>query len=163
MTLYEMMAYYKDLQYRMTHEDPDIAQAAYEELAVVESNIGEKSENYAKMIRNLTADRDAFKAESARLADKAKVCDNAINRLKEALKEAMLVLEKPECKTSIGTFRITQNPPSCKVVDIMKIPKEFIVEQEPKVAAKEILAHYKETGEIPDGVDIVREESIRFR
>lgn len=163
MNLYELTKEYSELQYALMSEDPQEVEAAYGKLEVTEAQIGEKAEAYAKVIRNMTAEADAFKAEADRLYAKAKTCTNAVNRIKEALKNAMLVLEKPECKTSIGTFRITQNPPSCKVVDIMKIPKEFIVEQEPKVAAKEILAHYKETGEIPDGVDIVREESIRFR
>ena len=67
-----------------------------------------------------------------------------------------------ELRTTIGKWRVQQNPPKVEILDESEIPEEFFVPQPPKLMNSLIMAHWKETGEIPDGCDIVRAESVRF-
>ena len=132
-------------------------------LATAEGEITEKAENYARVIRMKEEEAKAFKAEAERLTKRKQAAENMVARLKDALLGAMALTGTQEIKTSIGKWRLQMNPLSCDVVDIEKVPMQYHIKQEDKIDKKSLLADYKATGEIIDGVVFKQEQGIRFR
>ena len=132
-------------------------------LATAEGDIADKAEAYAKIIKNKAADANAYREEAKRLTKLAQYAENVTERLKSALFDAMKLTDTQEIKTSIGKWRRQMNPPSCEVLDVDLVPKQYRTPQPDKVDRKAILDAFKQTGEIPSGVEIKREEGVRFR
>ena len=126
-------------------------------------DIAAKGEAYARIMRNKMAEAAAFEAEIKRLQARKKSADNAVERLKENILYAMGMVGATELNTSIGRWRVQKNVPSVAITDEAKIPDAFTVEQPRKIMKIAILQHWKETGEIPEGCDIVQTEGVRFR
>ena len=132
-------------------------------LATAEGEITEKAENYARVIRMKEEEAKAFKSEIERLTKRKQAAENMVARLKDALLGAMALTGTHEIKTSIGKWRLQMNPLSCDVVDIEKVPMQYHIKQEDKIDKKSLLADFKATGEIIDGVEFKQEQGIRFR
>lgn len=132
-------------------------------LAEAEGDITDKAESYAKVIRMKEEEAKAFKAEADRLTARRQAAENMVKRLKDALLGSMVLTGTNEINTSIGKWKVAMNPLSCDVVDIDKVPMEYHIKQEDKIDKKGLIAHYKETGEIINGVQFKQEQGIRFR
>lgn len=143
-----------------TPEDEEAILTAIEETG---ANLADKADAYARMIKNLTAEAEAYEAEEKRLSAHKKACKNGVERLKANMLLTMQTLGADKLKTSIGTWSVQKNPFSCEVLDASKVPARFLTYQEPTVDKKAILAAFKETGEVFDGVDIRQTEGVRFR
>jgi hypothetical protein len=101
--------------YEITHEAQYLAALLeteeltpeLEELLVInQEQLQAKAGNYAKVIANIQGDSDAIDAEIKRLKAMKESKDRAVNRLKDALKNAMMVsgidkIESPLFKLSL--------------------------------------------------------------
>lgn len=89
-SLYELVQEHKELLYMMEDPemDPEIVETSLES---VEANIEIKAEGYVKVMRQLEADVAALKNEANFYTYKAKVIENNISKLKEALVNAMIL------------------------------------------------------------------------
>ena len=132
-------------------------------LVDIHGGLEEKADSYARLIKNVEADAKAYKDESDRLDRKAKASRNLADRLKLAMLAAMRLTGQTEIKTSIGKWRVQNNPVSCEVVDVDKVPMEYRIKQEDRVDKKGLIDHYKATGELVDGVEFRQDQGIRFR
>lgn len=162
--LYELTDAYVSLlnQYEEAETDAertDILTA----IMAVETDLMEKGDNYARLIRNANAESVALGDEIRRLTAKKAAEDNLVKRLKDNLLFAMGIAGTTELKTTIGKWYIQKNPPKVTITDEMMVPARFLIEQKPEIDKRAILAEFKETGEIINGIEIVREESVRFR
>lgn len=164
MKLYELTEAYSDLVAALEDcQNEDEETLILAQIEFVSDSIGDKGEAYARIIRNLTADAIGYEAEIKRLTARKKIVDNAVVRLKQIIHYAMEMVGATEINTSIGKWKIQKNPLSVVVLDEGKIPEEFTVPQPPKIMKVAILQHFKETGEIPEGCDVVQSEGVRFR
>ena len=163
-SLYDISAGYASLIDAYDNADSDEErEGIIAMLASAEGEITEKAENYARVIRMKEEEAKAFKAEAERLTKRKQAAENMVARLKDALLGAMALTGTQEIKTSIGKWRLQMNPLSCDVVDIEKVPMQYHIKQEDKIDKKSLLADYKATGEIIDGVVFKQEQGIRFR
>ena len=162
MNLYELTGEYYALQQMLEEGTADEAEimAALEAVA---DNIERKADAYARIIKNMTAEADALKAESDRLKARQKVLTNSVNRLKANLQTAMIATGQRKIKTSIGSWSIQRNPLSVVVTDPAKVPARFLIEQPPEIDRRAMLEEFKATGELFDGVEFASGESVRFR
>lgn len=164
MKLYDLTATWADLVAML-----DDCQTADEESAVlaqiesVSTDISERGEAYARIIRNKIAEAAGYETEIKRLTTLKKSADNTVSRLKENILYAMGMVGATELNTSIGKWKIQKNAPSVVILDESKIPEEFTVPQPPKIMKVAIMQHFRETGEIPEGCDVVQSEGVRFR
>lgn len=162
--LYELTEAYVDLLSRI--EDcttPDEEAEIAAQIDSISDDIARKGEAFARLVRNLETDVISYEAEIKRLKRRKEIADNTIDRLKEHIRFSMEIAGATELHTTIGKWRMQKNPPSVVISDEAKIPEEFTLPQPPKVVKALIMAHWKETGEIPDGCDIVQSEGVRFR
>ena len=95
MTLYELTMDYK--HFLVAVENGDIpVEAIADTLESIESSIDEKIDNIACMLKSLSAEKAAIKAEEERLAQRWKVKANVQDRLKNYLSDMLLAMGKTE-------------------------------------------------------------------
>lgn len=164
MTLYHLTMEYADLADALEAEtDEEYAEELETRLAALGEEIGDKGEGYARLIKNLEAEADGLKAEIDRLSALKKRRENAVERLKGNLLSCMKMVGADKINTSIGKWSVRKNPPSVVILDESRIPDEYLIPQPAKVDKRRILDAYKQGGEIVNGCEIERKESIQFR
>ena len=129
----------------------------------ISDDIARKADAIARMVRNLTAESEGYDVEIKRMQKRKKTTDNMIQRLKDHIMFSMGIAGATELHTTIGKWRLQKNPPKAVVLDESKIPEEYYMEQPPKLMTSLILQNWLDTGEIPEGCDIVQTEGVRFR
>lgn len=93
-------------------------------LQLSEMSIQQKGINYARFIRHLEAEAEEIKCREKELSEMRKVRENTADRLRNALSEAMQVMNIEEIKE--GTHKINfRKSKSVEVFDESLIPNEF--------------------------------------
>lgn len=124
-----------------------------------------KSTNIIGYYKNENALLDGIKAEIERLKAYKSMVEGRIDRYKEYVKSNMEVLGINKIETELGTLSIAKSPITVEIIDEDKVPAEFKkIIQEVKIDKKAISDNFKETGEIPEGVNIQTEnKSLRIK
>lgn len=94
-------------------------------LQAIEGSLQEKCLNGIGLIKSLECSRDGMKAESKRLADRAKMLDERIKRIKQWYQVNLETMGKDEVSTDRGTMSIKRNPPAMIIDDESKIPATY--------------------------------------
>ena len=132
----------------LIHKDPN--------MAWVPNAPEYKSDIYSamwKIIRECEARNYAISAEIMRLNKRKDGFKQYINKAKECLIEQFERDGKRRYDTAFYTISLRRNPASVGVVDVGKLDDRFIrTKREPDRAS--ILKHFKETGEVIEGVEI---------
>ena len=163
-TLYELTSEYTRLLDALECAEDDVeAESIWEQIDLLDGDIQQKADAYARMMRVKQAEAEGFKAEKQRLAECQQRAEKTVDRLKTRMLEMMQVLNLTEVSTGIGKWRVQLNPWSCNVWDADGVPMDYHVPQPDKIDKAAILKNFKVTGEIPPGVDIIREPGVRFR
>lgn len=138
MTLYELTAEFQELLNMM--EDPEIDdQVLADTLAAVAGEIEAKAEGYAAVITILEGDVTAIKAEEHRLSERRRIFENRIARMKDTVKAAMLLANKPKIESPLFTLTVRKTAPSLVIDDEGAIPECYWKQADPtidKVALK---------------------------
>lgn len=160
MNLYELKNTYQQLQDLIEAGEPLDGV-----LTTINDELEAKADGYARVIRNMEGDVEAFKTEEKRLAEKRKSLENAIERLKGNLFEAMKETGKTKFKTELFSFAIQRNggaDPVIVDVPTEKLPDDLVIIQE-KPDLKKIADYIKETGDISYAHFGERGESLRIK
>lgn len=163
MSLYSLINDVEELNAKLLSDNEAEVQEAYDSMVLCDEKIDELLPWYAKLSKNLEAEAEMYKAEADRLAKMAKSRSNAVERIKQAIYDAMMVTGRDKVKTDIGTYSLQKNPPSVEITSLDKIPESYLIPQEPKVDKRGIIQAYKMTGEIIPGTEIKQEMGLRFR
>jgi seryl-tRNA synthetase len=131
-------------------------------LIINQDQLQSKAVNYAKVIANIQSDSDAIDQEIKRLKAIKESKDRAVTRLREAVKEAMLVsgiekIESPLFKLSIRRSEAIE-------VDVIDaLPSEFVniknVVSADKIAIKEAIKR----GEYITGARIIENFNLQIK
>jgi len=163
-SLYELSTAYASLVDAYSEAETDEERAELIDAIVgIQGDIHQKGEDYARIIRNVESEGKAFQDEGNRMLSHARACKNLVERLKGTYLDALKMTGEKEVKTSIGKWRIQNNPWSAEILDWEKIPIEYRTPQPDKVDRKALIDRFKETGEIIPGVVFKQEMGIRFR
>lgn len=123
--------------------------------------IEEKCDNYAKMIKNLEADVEAYKNQEKIFNEKRKIVENKVKWLKQNLQASMELQGRKKVKTDLFNFNIQKNAPSLEITDEKNIDDSYY-RIERILNKRELLNDIKE-GLIIDGVELKQTESLRIR
>lgn len=118
----------------------------------------DKIQNIALWIKNLESDAEAYKKEKESFADKQKVAENKVKRLKEYLGTYLDGQAFKSTRVNIS-FRSSE---SVNVTDISKVPEQFLKYAEPtadKTAIKKML----KSGFTVDGAELVTSNNIQIK
>lgn len=141
--LYEIVGEFKELLEMASEENMD-QKLISDTLEGVEFEFEEKADGYAKVVKMLEGDVEAIDKEIKRLTEKKNTIKNNISGIKKNLENAMLVTGKTKFKTLLFGYNIQKNPASVSIDDETLIPKDFWIEQEPKLDKKSLAAFLKE-------------------
>lgn len=166
-TLYEMTQDFNNILDMLY--DPEVPeQAVFDTIELLEMEIEDKADGYAKVIRELEASAEAAKVEAARLTDRKKAFENKAKAMKTNLQEAMLALGKPKIKTALFSFSVQSNPTKVEISDPLqflcehpefKLDKPLTESDINKTAVKAAI----EAGQAVDGAQIVQGQSLRIK
>ena len=131
--LFELKDSYQQV-YDLIAEQED-EQILKDTLSSINDAIEDKADGYVAVIKSLEADNNAIDEEIKRLRQRKTSNQNGVKRLKESLQEVMEQTEKRSSKLRL-IRSIANNPPSLDVTDESLIPKQYYVEQQPKLDAK---------------------------
>lgn len=132
-------------------------------LAELSDAIEEKAENTAAVIRTLEGEADIIAVEAKRLSERASIRRNRADALKRYLLEQLTAAGKASVAGKLFTVSVQASPASVKVTDTAAVPAEYLIPQPPKVDAKGILAVWRESGNLPPGVEVERGQHVRIR
>ena len=137
-------------------EDGEITEELYNEIgSQLAVELKNKSTNIVGYIQNENALIEAISVQIERLQNFKKSRQNNIDNFKKYVKEQMEKLNLPKVETELGTLSIAKSPISVEIIEEDKITNEYKkIVQEVKVDKTKIKEHFKETGEIIEGVKI---------
>lgn len=116
----------------------------------------QKSQNIIGYTKNIELTINAMKEEEKRISENRKALENKMIRFKEYVKECMENNGITKIETSLGTLSIAKSPTSVEIVSEDEVPSEFKQEITTiKIDKTKIKDNFKETGEIPAGVNII--------
>ena len=159
MKLYELTNQYKQLQEMADDLDPMTLQ---DTLEAIEESIEDKAENTAKLIRSWEAEVKALKEEEKRLADRRRAIENNVKRTKEHLFEQLEIAGIQKVKRPLITVSIANNPHSVDILDSTLIPSNFMIQKEPDIDKKGVIAALKKGEEIP-GAMLYQGRGLRIK
>lgn len=133
-----------------------------EELAIELQN---KSAGIIGYTQNEEALIEAIDIQIKRLQEFKKAKQNNLDKFKQYVKDNMDRLSITKLETELGTLSIAKNPISVEITNEGEIPSEFKQEVvTTKVDKTAIKNHFKETGEVIPGVNIVDDKtSLRIK
>lgn len=125
----------------------------------------QKSQNIIGYTKNIELTIEAMKQEEKRLKEQRTVLENRVENFKNYVKDCMEKMGLKKIETSLGTLTVANNPISVEIVNENDIPAEFketVITT--KINKKAITDNFKETGEIPNGVNIITQKtSLRIK
>ena len=161
LSLYEITSGFPTLMEseEITQEEKEKIQ---EELTVL---LQQKSQNIIGYTKNIELTISAMKEEEKRISDNRKSLENKLINFKKYVKECMERNGITKIETALGTLSITKSPTSVEVVNEDEIPSEFKQEiVTVKIDKTKIKHYFKETGEIPEGTNIITSNtSLRIK
>lgn len=127
-----------------------------EQFEALQAERGEKLENLACYIKNVDAEAEAIYAEIGKLSKRAKVKENEVERCKNYLAQLLAgeKFETPRCKV---TFR---NVTVCNVLDLAKVPEQFLRRKEVVEANKVDIKKFCKDGAKLPGVEVVTKQNM---
>lgn len=159
-SLFDLSTDYQQL-YDLIAEQED-EQILKDTLASINDAIEDKADGYVAVIKTLEGDNKAIDEEIKRLRQRKTSNQNGVKRLKESLQEVMEQTGKEKFKTALNSYSIANNPPSLDITDESLIPKQYYIDQQPKLDKKELLKVVKDGLEIK-GVELKQSRSLRVR
>lgn len=158
MTLYEMTANAQYLYHLL--EDGEIDEQTVND-SIEAMGVGDKLEDYCKVIRQFEADVEAYRAEKDRFAAKQKAAEKAVTRLEKAVLGYLTVAGKEEERC--GLFNLTIGRSKAVVItDDSKIADKYFVPQPATINKAEIRKALL-AGEEVAGAELKINEKIRIK
>ena len=131
-------------------------------LQITRDQLQDKGTNYAFVIKKLDAECDIIDAEIKRLSELKKVRQNACERLKANISNAMQIFEVDKIESPLIklSFRKSQ---SVNVADVNSLPAEFktikVTESADKMKIKQALLN----GEKIEGCEIINSQNLQIK
>lgn len=137
---------------------PELEQA----LAITQEQLQEKAINYTHVIKNFEADSQAIDNEIKRLKAMKEAKDNAIDKMKEAVKNAMLAsgidkIESPLFKLSI------RRSEAVEVVSIDQLPENLVTVKKTVSADKVKIKEAIKSGQSVQGAVIIENFNLQIK
>ena len=149
LTLYQIEQNYLQLAEELIENGGDLTPELSESLAITEEQLQNKSVAYSFVIKEMDGEIEIIENEIKRLQAMKKARENASERLKSNIKQAMQLFNIEEIKTPLVKINF-RNSESVEVDDVNALPNVYktvkVTETADKVTIKEA---------IKNGVDII--------
>ena len=160
MNLYEITREAQELAFLLETDEltPELEAA----LLINQDQLQAKAGNYAKVIANIQSDSDSIDAEIKRLKAMKDTKDRSISRLKEALRDAMLVSGIDKIESSL--FKLSLRRSEAVEVDVVEaLPNAFQNVKNVVTADKLAIKEAIKRGENVMGARIVENFNLQLK
>jgi hypothetical protein len=131
-------------------------------LVINQEQLQAKAGNYAKVIANIQSDSDAIDQEIKRLKAMKESKDRAITRLKDALREAMLVSTIDKIESPL--FKLSLRRSESVEVDIVEaLPSQFVNIKNVVTADKVSIKEAIKSGENITGARLIENFNLQIK
>lgn len=164
MKLYEIKdAMVDTLDIFLESEQEEIDRDFYSEtMEYLKEELSNKSSGIIKYLSNLDAEALTIKCEIDRLTKAKKSRERKSESLKSYLVNTMQILEKTKIETDLGTYGIRKST-ALKILDMNKIPQEYIRKKEELTVDKRGLTGFIKNGEAIEGAALVENYSLHIK
>ena len=159
--LYKLTENYRAIQGMLDRDFEEISQEeVLQTLANTKDEIEDKVASIGKLVLELKNDIEAVKKEETRLATRRGGFNSKMEWLKNYLLVEMQATRVLKVKQDVISVSVQDNPPSVEVVDLEQIPEQYIriIPETKEADKKAIIEHFKDTGEIVSGVNIITDK-----
>ena len=131
-------------------------------LVINQQELTQKSIDYAKVIRNKEADSDAIEAEIKRLKAMKESNDRVIDRMKLAVKDAMLASGIDKIESSLFKLSLRRSE-AVEVISIDQLPESLVTVKKTVSADKVKIKEAIKNGVPVEGAVIVESYSLQIK
>ena len=131
-------------------------------LIINQQELSDKSMNYAKVIRNKEADSDAIDNEIKRLKAMKESNDRVIDRMKDAVRNAMLASGIDKIESSLFKLSLRRSE-AVEVVNIDQLPESLTVVKKTVSADKVKIKEAIKNGILVEGAVIVENFNLTIK
>ena len=164
-TLYDIAEEYRELLDLMqsAEVDEETIQDTIEATGL-KDDFRNKVDGYLYVIDDLEASNKRIKNEENRLAERRRMQEKNIRKMKDMLTDTMQLLDIQKERTDRYTVWVQNNPIKLSIKDEQFIPKEFYEEQQPKLNRKMLTDYLKENEDKSiKGVELTQTKGMRKR
>ena len=161
--LYKLTERYKAIENMLDREIEHISQDEIKEtLANIKDDIEDKVSSIGKLVLELKSDIESVKAEEDRLARRRSGFTGKMEWLKNYLLTEMQTANVLKVKKDVISVSVQNNPPSAELVDLELVPEQYVrvIPERREPDKKAIIEHFKETGELVAGVNIITDKKF---
>jgi len=161
--LYQLTDRYKAIEDMLDREIEYISQDEIKEtLANIKDDIEDKIASIGKIVLELKSDIESVKAEEDRLAKRRSGFTSKMEWLKLYLLAEMVSTNTLKVKKDVISVSVQNNPPSAELINLELVPEQYIriVPERREPDKRAIIEHFKETGELVSGVNIITDKKF---
>jgi len=161
--LYQLTDRYKAIEDMLDREIEYISQDEIKEtLANIKDDIEDKVASIGKIVLELKSDIESVKAEEDRLAKRRSGFTSKMEWLKLYLLAEMVSTNTLKVKKDVISVSVQNNPPSAELINLELVPEQYIriVPERREPDKRAIIEHFKETGELVSGVNIITDKKF---
>lgn len=160
--LFQISIEMQSIMNELIENDGELTPQLEQMLTIVESNLNEKSSNYAYVIRSMEYDNDIIDLEIKRLQGLKKTRTNSIDRLKNALSNAMNICEINEITTATSKISFRKST-TLEILDESKVPKEYKTNVVTTKIDKNQIKSDLKAGKTINGVELVENKNLQIK
>ena len=156
MKLYELASSYNTILDAEDMSDEQIV----EHLDNIQAQFKDKAISIGKVVLSLKAEAKGVEAELNRLAQRKRSLEHKAEWLESYLLDNMIMAKQDKIEGDVFNVSVKTNPPSVTITDDTLIPSTFkkLIPESWQTLKTDILKHFKDTGEIIAGVEIVKDK-----
>jgi phage host-nuclease inhibitor protein Gam len=159
MRLYELAPQYAAIAAAALDDNTPEMEAA---LAAVTDDLSRKVDGLVHVIADLDAEALTLRAEEARLADRRRLREQRVERLRDYLREQMDAHGITKIATATSTITVSDGPQRVVVEDEGAVPAEYIRTKK-EIDKRAILDAMKSNGECVPGTRVERSRALRIK
>jgi hypothetical protein len=158
MNLFQITSKAKELSFAL--ESGELTEELEKELVINQTELQEKAINYGFAVKMLESDVDIIEAEIKRLQVLKTAKNNAIERMKESVLNAMSIYGIEKVTSPTLTLSVRLNPASVSIPMQELLDSKFLIEKTTIQADKVAIKKAIESGENVEGATLVRTQSL---
>jgi len=161
MNLFKITTKAKELSFAL--ESGELTEELKKELVINQTELQEKAINYGFAVKMLESDVDIIEVEIKRLNGLKTAKNNAIERMKESVLNAMSIYGIEKVTSPTLTLSVRLNPASVSIPMQELLDSKFLIEKTTIQADKVAIKKAIESGENVEGATLVRTQSLLIK
>lgn len=161
-TLYDLTVEQQNINALLEENCGELTPELEQAMAFTRENFETKAEGYCKAIAMYKTEAAGLDAEIKRLQAKKKTAENAVERMRSSLADAMKVFDVSKMKA--GTFSISRrDTEAVEIVEIDDVPAKYKESVTTIKVDKNAIKSDVDAGLVVEGVEIKKNTSITIR